>query len=463
MRLLDTISFDALPPAENASAKTTSRTFAGSLFQNVLQQENGMLSVSEKGGEDSSESQLEQLLKELENFLSGKNGAELDEDWLSAFQSLDDVSASQEELALAEQLLHKLRALLGDAVEMQPSEETETFNEEASLGEEPETKEPKLPDSNALSQIQQLLSLMIHENHPSQKASQIAELFEKAPAFLAALQTKAGSEGLAEELKRQFFTKDPSQSQLLAMSTAELKSLKSVMEQMMNDSSETGQKEWKLAESELKAMLMNKKIDIPIFDKPLSFILKNRDIQENGKPVLHEQPIQSNGLMNQHRTGTALLQGLQAGTADEASAQPKSFPEQILSSWKQMKFTPFGRSTGSFTIRLNPENLGFITIKLVKQHGMFSSKIIASTESAKELLEHNLTHLKQALPNMAVQIDRFGVPVQNGDQTLGQSSDDQKNHQQQKQDQEKDQENDDFREFLDELIETRVQDSEEEI
>ncbi|MFT0800747.1 flagellar hook-length control protein FliK [Bacillus swezeyi] len=462
MRLLDTISFDALAPAENASAKTTSRTFAGSLFQNVLQQENGMLSVSEKGGEAPSESQLEQLLKELEDFLSGKNGAELDEDWLSAFQSLDDVSASQEELALAEQLLHKLRALLGDAVGTQPSE-TETFSEEASLGEEPEAKEPKLPDSNALSQIQQLLSLMIHENQPSQKASQIAELFEKAPEFLAALQTKAGSEGLAEELKRQFFTKDPSQSQLLAMSSAELKSLKSVMEQMMNDSSETGQKEWKLAESELKAMLMSKKTDIPISDKPLSFILKSRDIQENGKPALHEQPIQSNGLVNQHRTGAALLQGLQAGTADEASAQPKSFPEQILSSWKQMKFTPFGRSTGSFTIRLNPDNLGFITIKLVKQHGMFSSKIIASTDSAKELLEHNLTHLKQALPNMAVQIDRFGVSAQNGDQTFGQLSDDQKNHQQQKQDQQKDQENDDFREFLDELIETRVQDSEEEI
>ncbi|MCY8604580.1 flagellar hook-length control protein FliK [Bacillus sonorensis] len=129
-----------------------------------------------------------------------------------------------------------------------------------------------------------------------------------------------------------------------------------------------------------------------------------------------------------------------------------------------MKYTPFGKSTGSFTIRLNPENLGFITVKLIKQHGMFSSKIIASTQSAKELLEHNLAQLKQALPTMSVQIDRFSVPLQTGDQPFGQPADDQqKHHQPPKQDQQKEQENEDFQEFLDELIESRVQDHEEEI
>lgn len=179
-----------------------------------------------------------------------------------------------------------------------------------------------------------------------------------------------------------------------------------------------------MAESELKAMLMSK-TDVSLSEKPLSFVLNGREIQTEGKQGQKEQPIQSSVLAN-HRTGAVLIQGLQTSAAEESSAQPKSFSEQILSSWKQMKYTPFGRSTGSFTIRLNPENLGFITIKLVKQHGMFSSKIIASTQSAKELLEHNLAHLKQALPNMSVQIDRFGVPLQNGDQTFGQLADEQK-------------------------------------
>ncbi|MCI3988032.1 flagellar hook-length control protein FliK, partial [Bacillus vallismortis] len=74
--------------------------------------------------------------------------------------------------------------------------------------------------------------------------------------------------------------------------------------------------------------------------------------------------------------------------------------------------------TGSFTIRLNPEHLGFVTIKLTNENGMFQSKIIASSQSAKELLEKHLPQLKQSLPKMAVKIDRFTLPVQSGDQPL---------------------------------------------
>lgn len=153
-----------------------------------------------------------------------------------------------------------------------------------------------------------------------------------------------------------------------------------------------------------------------------------------------------------------------APAGDPAPSQSKGFTDQILGSWKQMKYTPFGKSTGSFTIRLNPENLGFITVKLIKQHGMFSSKIIASTQSAKELLEHNLAQLKQALPSMSVQIDRFSVPLQTGDQQqFGQPADDQGRHQQPKQDSRSEQEGEDFHEFLEELIESRTHDYEEEI
>ncbi|MCY7779466.1 flagellar hook-length control protein FliK [Bacillus haynesii] len=459
MRLFDAISFDAKPAAETAPAKT-SRTPLGALFQNVLQKENSSLSPFQKGEEPSQHTSLEGLLHELKQWLSNKEDGSFNEDWLNSLQHVEELNPSPDELALAEQLLQQIKELLENAA--LPGQSGKTADAQALPADESGTEEPKLPDLQILGQIQQLLAAIINENQPSLKTSQIAELLKQAPEFLAALQTKAGTEGLIDELKRQFFTKDPSQSQLLSMSNAELKSLKSLMEQMMNANAEPDQKEWKMAESELKAMLMSKKNDVSLSEKPLSFVLNGREIQTEGKQGQKEQPIQSSVLANQ-RTGTALIQGLQPAAAEESSAQPKSFSEQILSSWKQMKYTPFGRSTGSFTIRLNPENLGFITIKLVKQHGMFSSKIIASTQSAKELLEHNLAHLKQALPNMSVQIDRFGVPLQNSDQTFGQLADEQKNQHQPKQDQQKEQENEDFQEFLDELIETRSQDSEEEI
>ncbi|TWN26170.1 hypothetical protein CHCC14557_2259 [Bacillus licheniformis] len=459
MRLFDAISFDAKPAVDTAPAKT-SRTPLGALFQNVLQKENSSLSPFQKGEEPSQDTPLEGLLHELKQWLSNKEDSSFNEDWLNSLQQLEELNASPDELALAEQLLQQIKELLEKAA--LPEQSGKTADAKALPADESGTEEPKKPDLQILGQIQQLLAAIVNENQPSLKTSQIAELLKQAPEFLAALQTKAGAEGLIDELKRQFFTKDPSQSQLLSMSNTELKSLKSLMEQMMNANAEPDQKEWKMAESELKAMLMSKKTDVSLSEKPLSFVLNRREIQTEGKQGQKEQPIQSSVLAN-HRTGTALIQGLQPSAAEEASAQPKSFSEQILSSWKQMKYTPFGRSTGSFTIRLNPENLGFITIKLVKQHGMFSSKIIASTQSAKELLEHNLAHLKQTLPNMSVQIDRFGVPLQNSDQTFGQLADDEKNQHQPKQDQQSKQENEDFQEFLDELIETRSQDSEEEI
>ncbi|MFN2746230.1 MULTISPECIES: flagellar hook-length control protein FliK [Bacillus] len=460
MKLLDMLSFNAAPKADAASAQSARQPLAGTIFQNVLQKENGSLSASENGGETSSGSQLEQLLQELENWLSQKTDGALDEESLSSLPPHGGVTASEEELAAVEQLLHKIKTLLENT--------GETDEAEAALpGEEkPETIELKLPDSHVLHQVQHLLTQIIQDNQPSQKAALVADIVEKAPEFLAILQSKPGSEELVGKLKRQFFTTDPAQSKVLSMSSAELKGLKSIMEQMMSANSETGQKDWKLAESELKAMLMGKKTDAPQADQRLSFMVKAKDVQADEKAVIRDQPVHSNGLLSsQHRTSQTLLQGLQmTQTADEASqSQPKSVSEQILSSWKQMKFTPFGRSTGSFTIRLNPENLGFITIKLVKQHGMFSSKIIASTDSAKELLEHNLSHLKQALPNMSVHIDRFAVAHQSADQTFGQPADDQKGQQQQKQDQQKSQDNEDFREFLDELIETPSQDNEEEI
>ncbi|MFB8734498.1 flagellar hook-length control protein FliK [Bacillus sp. SL00103] len=73
----------------------------------------------------------------------------------------------------------------------------------------------------------------------------------------------------------------------------------------------------------------------------------------------------------------------QTQTTDE---KPGTVDQQILNTWKQMKFTPFGNSSGRFTVRLNPENLGFITIQLTKQNGMYASKITASTQAARSTL-----------------------------------------------------------------------------
>lgn len=120
-----------------------------------------------------------------------------------------------------------------------------------------------------------------------------------------------------------------------------------------------------------------------------------------------------------------------------------------------MKFTPFGNSSGRFTVRLNPENLGFITIQLTKQNGMYASKITASTQAAKELLEHHLPQLKQALPNMSVQVDRFHIPLQSNEQPLfGQQFNEENKQQQSKgqNSQQTDEQEAEFQDVLDALV-----------
>lgn len=119
-----------------------------------------------------------------------------------------------------------------------------------------------------------------------------------------------------------------------------------------------------------------------------------------------------------------------------------------------MKFTPFGNSSGRFTVRLNPENLGFITIQLTKQNGMYASKITASTQAAKELLEHHLPQLKQALPNMSVQVDRFHIPLQSNEQSLfGQFNEENKQQQSKGQNfQKPDEQEAEFQDVLDALV-----------
>lgn len=106
MRLFDAISFDAKPAVDTAPAKT-SRTPLGALFQNVLQKENSSLSPFQKGEEPSQDTPLEGLLHELKQWLSNKEDSSFNEDWLNSLQRLEELNASPDELALAEQSRNK--------------------------------------------------------------------------------------------------------------------------------------------------------------------------------------------------------------------------------------------------------------------------------------------------------------------------------------------------------------------
>ncbi|TDL83329.1 flagellar hook-length control protein FliK [Peribacillus frigoritolerans] len=91
------------------------------------------------------------------------------------------------------------------------------------------------------------------------------------------------------------------------------------------------------------------------------------------------------------------------------SSNQQLFINQVTEAFKRSKplFTAFGSS--QMTIRLAPEHLGMLTVKLQQQDGKTIAKIITSTQSAKELVEQGIHQLKQVLPAMSIQVDRFEI------------------------------------------------------
>lgn len=87
----------------------------------------------------------------------------------------------------------------------------------------------------------------------------------------------------------------------------------------------------------------------------------------------------------------------------------KEFVEKFMDILKSSKVFRSMDGKASLTVRLHPENLGTLTVKLIQTNNETVAKIIASTQSAKELLEHSSHLLKQALPNTEVIIDRFDI------------------------------------------------------
>lgn len=228
-----------------------------------------------------------------------------------------------------------------------------------------------------------------------------------------------------------------------------------------------GTKEWNIAESQLKAFLLSKSSEssLEVGKRALSPDTLTSGNKSTADSSVSIQPIDSKSGIQMMFSGYRSTGGVQTLdlqlSSDLHAADTKTVADQVISAWKQMKYTPFGRSTGSFTIRLNPEHLGFVTIKLTNENGMFQSKIIASSQSAKELLEQHLPQLKQSLPNMAVQVDRFTLPIQSGDQPIyGQLADEQKQQQEgQKQQRQKKQSNE-FGDLLDEVSMVELEEEE---
>ncbi|GED00527.1 flagellar hook-length control protein FliK [Bacillus atrophaeus] len=474
MKLLE-LAGTRMQTATGAAAKNN-KSEAG-FFQNWLLSEIG--SVKQTGEVKdtltSDQQLLENALKKIGDWLKAspedqeKQTAEL----LQSLNTLKGKQADEAIVPLLENLMKMIKAILPEQTEMQDGSQHSVSAEYAAVTEADEMtadgssdekeNEAEQSTDGVLIFIQTALYQLLKESDLSENKQQAQAIYKNGDSFLAALKEKGASDQLIEELKQQVFTKQESASKLYTMSNAELKSFRSLMEQI-TALPQKGTKDWNMAESEMKAFLLSKSSDSSQEGKRVSLSTQSSAIErENRSPKSIQAADSKQGihmLFSGHRSSGIQSMAAQL-SAEPLATESKPLTDQVISAWKQMKYTPFGRSTGSFTIRLNPEHLGFVTIKLTNENGMFQSKIIASSQSAKELLEQHLPQLKQSLPNMAVQVDRFTLPIQSGDQPVyGQLSDEQRQqHDGQKQQKQKQQTNE-FGDLLDEISHVELEEEE---
>lgn len=102
------------------------------------------------------------------------------------------------------------------------------------------------------------------------------------------------------------------------------------------------------------------------------------------------------------------------------SNQPKPMQQQFIEQFQKIiqksQFTSFANGNAQLTLKLNPEHLGTLSIKLIQTNGEMAARIIASTQSAKDLIESNLHQLRHLFAGQNVQVEKFEVNIQNQQQ-----------------------------------------------
>ncbi|WP_175988991.1 flagellar hook-length control protein FliK [Bacillus sp. Marseille-Q1617] len=79
---------------------------------------------------------------------------------------------------------------------------------------------------------------------------------------------------------------------------------------------------------------------------------------------------------------------------------------QTILSRSQMQTQP---NMSKLLIKLYPEQLGSLRIELLQQNGIMTAKILATTATAKELLDSQLQGLKQAFTSQNLQVEKIEI------------------------------------------------------
>lgn len=131
----------------------------------------------------------------------------------------------------------------------------------------------------------------------------------------------------------------------------------------------------------------------------------------------------------------------------------QEFTNQLVNAFKNSRFGQMPNGANQLVIKLNPVHLGALTVRLVQKNGEMIARIITSTKSAKELLDHSIHQLKQALPSIQIEIERFEIPTEQQAKTLKDHSEQNHKNEKEQQKSELEEQQESEKSFIDNLKE----------
>lgn len=107
---------------------------------------------------------------------------------------------------------------------------------------------------------------------------------------------------------------------------------------------------------------------------------------------------------------------LNVGQASGQALPEDQIMEQLQNIMKQSKFSTSPNGTNQLLIKLNPAHLGTLTIKLIETNGEMIARIIASSKTAKDVIETNLNSLRHVFSTQNITVEKLDIQYQGDSQ-----------------------------------------------
>ncbi|MFB5660562.1 flagellar hook-length control protein FliK [Alteribacillus sp. HJP-4] len=93
-------------------------------------------------------------------------------------------------------------------------------------------------------------------------------------------------------------------------------------------------------------------------------------------------------------------------------ARQQEFTRQLQELLGKTNLPSLKNGAKELTLKLHPEHLGRVDIKLTQQNGQIIAQLLTTTKAARELVEQQIHHLKQSFQQQNIQVERIEIQQQ---------------------------------------------------